>query len=899
MKSHKKHLAPGILILGAFLLLVFSALSYHGTREFRNPVAYAFSGSILFVLEKDRNTLLELKYASEGPALELAASYSIEPDDAEHYYMVRKLFPAPVGIVVQSYIYRKASREFLGYRFSLHTSAGRPPIRLLTVILQNPNEYPEITYAFDSIGQHYFANNCKYRHNIWKIPPSGGIRVEGDHIPPEVEPLGTINGPLDQWEAMAVGPDGSLFVSSAASGKVHRYSPQGEPLQEMGTVGFQAGELLAPDELFFVGGPIGEAPLLTVASEGNRTWVQFSAEGATARVIQPLKNGYPFEDTLVGTFQMDQSTGKGYAFDLANKSFVVFDEAFRAYGSYTIRSPGMTAALALASACLLGLAFRFSRILNFLGALRFPFFFKLLVLFIPLLVITTEFVAAGVYEIMRDEVKSEYLRRSANLAHAILTSLPLSDLQSIRDPQDREGPAYERIYQTVSRLLDVKSAEHSPKWILHKIVGNHYYFGINVWRGAIFEPCVVPKERSMFFKALQGKTPQHGQFMDEQGEWFSTLHPVLDDKGDVVYVLELYRSAEELYRGQKQVSRRVSQVVGITVAITVILILIFSYLFTRPLRQLIRRTEIVRRGDFQLGIEIRSRDEMGDLARAFDRMVVDLDTYTRELARTTAQKESMERELRLARQLQRETLPKRFPPFPEAPQVVIYAEMEPAREVGGDYYDFFLVDDSHLGVVVADVSGKGVPAGLFMMRVRAMLRGSAVGNLSPADTLFRINQLIASENPSAMFVTMFYFICHMESGEITYCNAGHNRPFLLKGGEVVKVGEDTAGGKGLPVGVMEDAPYTDARLQIGCDDVLVVYTDGVTEACNKDGELYGEDRLVGNLAPLLDLSPERICLQVLHTVRTHQEDSGQADDITILAFRRRQRDPATLSSDHA
>jgi len=280
----------------------------------------------------------------------------------------------------------------------------------------------------------------------------------------------------------------------------------------------------------------------------------------------------------------------------------------------------------------------------------------------------------------------------------------------------------------------------------------------------------------MFFKALQEKVPQHGQFMDEQGEWFSYLNPILDSEGNVIYVLELYRSAEELDRGQKQVSRRVSQGVGVTVAITIVLVLIFSYVFTLPLRQLMRRTEIIRTGNFEPGVEIRSRDEMGDLARAFDRMVADLKSYTRELARTTAEKESIESELRLARQLQSEMLPKSFPPLPNAGRVVMYAQMEPARQVGGDYYDFFFVDDAHLGVVVADVSGKGVPAGLFMMRVRSMLRGSAVGNLSPADTLARINQLIAPENPSAMFVTMFYFVCHMDSGHIAYCNAGHNPP---------------------------------------------------------------------------------------------------------------------------
>lgn len=886
IKIGKKEFLSGLLVIAAIGILVYGAINYRSERGFRNPVAYAFSGRSLYVIEKDRNTLLELTYSSEGPALEVTGSYAIEPDDAEHYYMVRKLFPAPVGIVAQSYIYRRETREFLGYRFSLYASPKRPPIRLLTVILKNPKEYPEITYAFDSRGGHYFANNCRYQHTIWKIPPSGDVWVERDWVPPQVQVLGAINGPLDQWEGLAVGSDGSIFLSSAASGRICKYSSNGDELQEIGAVGFQEGELLAPDELFFVQKSPDAIPVLTVASEGNRSWVQFDEAGTRVGVIQPLKSGYPFEDILVGPFYMDPETGKGYGFDLANKCLVVFDDSYQVRDSYTISCPRRTAVFVSVSLALLGLAFFVSRFPAAPRRIRIPFFFKLLALFIPLLVLTAKLVADGVNEIMKVEVESEYLRRSANLSQAVVNSLALSDLQAICKPQDREGPVYERIHRTISRLLDASGVEHSPKWILHKIVGDRYYFGVNVWRGAIFEPCVVPKERMMFFRALQEKTSQHGQFMDEQGEWFSYLNPVLDNEGNVIYVLELYRSAEELGRGQKQVSRRVSQVVGVTVAVTIVLVLIFSYVFTLPLRQLMRRTETIRRGNFERGVEIRSRDEMGDLARAFDRMVADLKSYTQELARTTAEKESIESELRLARQLQSEMLPKSFPPLHNAGQVVMYAEMEPAREVGGDYYDFFFVDDAHLGVVVADVSGKGVPAGLFMMRVRSMLRGSAMGNLSPADTLARINQLIAPENPSAMFVTMFYFVCHMDSGHIAYCNAGHNRPLRLRNGDAIQVGTDSSKGKGLPVGVMEEAEYSDAFFQLSPDDVLVVYTDGVTEACNMEGTLFGEEKLAETVAPLFSDPPKKICLQVLEAVRKHQGESRQADDITILAFRR-------------
>lgn len=886
----KRNLIVGLLLTASACILFYAAATYREERSFRNPIAYAFVRNTLYVLEKEKNTLLELHYASSPHSLTALEAHEIEPDDAEFYYMVRRLYPGPGGLVVHSYIYRKQTREFLGYRFSLYTSFNGPPRKLLTVIPKNPKDYPEVAYAFDAEDNHYFVNNCEGHYNIWRLPPPGEVVVEGDTVPGAVQFMGTKNSRLDQWEAIAVGPDGVIYVSSAATGKVVVYSPKGVMIREIGTVGFNEGELLAPREVFFARTSREEPPFLTVASRGNRTWVQFGSDETPVRVFQPLKAGYPFADILVGLFHSDLEDGRKCGFDLANRALVVLDESYRSVGCYVISNATRTLTLTLASIILAGLAIGLSRVSFPITRVRIPFFFKLLVLFIPLLMLSAKFVGNSVNRIMRDEVNTESLRRSANLAHAVVNSLSLDELQAIQMPGDRESPTYEAIHRTISRLVDGQRVEQTPKWILHKIRDGHYYFGVNIWRGAIFQPFIVSKEREMFFRVLQDKTPQHGLFVDDQGEWFSYIHPILDRAENVIYVLELYRPAEELERGQLQASIKVNQVVAVTAIITTILVLIFSYLFTRPLRRLMRGTEIIRQGDFDFDVGVDSRDELGDLARAFNRMVVDLKSYTRELARTTAEKESIENELRLARQLQQGMLPRVFPPLPGAEHVTMYAEMEPAREVGGDYYDFFFVDDSHLGVVVADVSGKGVPAGLFMMRIRAMLRGSAVGNMSPADTLTRINQLVALENPSAMFVTLFYFICDMDTGRITYCNAGHSPPILKENGRAALVGTDTNLGKGLPIGVMEDAQYTDASFTLRPEEALVVYTDGVTESCNAEGEYFGEERLQALFAAIPGLSPKDICRSVLGEVRTHQGDAAQFDDITVLVFR--------LCSDH-
>jgi serine phosphatase RsbU (regulator of sigma subunit) len=584
-------------------------------------------------------------------------------------------------------------------------------------------------------------------------------------------------------------------------------------------------------------------------------------------------------------FHFDPVAGKVCAFDLANRSFTALDERFEGIGTFSLAQPLPTASLLAVSFSFLALGISIPKLAQRLEHIKIPFFVKLLIPFVCLLILTGKLVGAGAQKIMGEEIMSESLRRSANLAGAVLNSLSPADLKSIQAPEDREGLVYEKVYQSITRVLNREDVEQTPKWILHKIRDGRYYFGVNIWRGAIYAPYVVPQDRTMFFRVLQESIPQHGLFVDEQGEWLSYLAPVVDETGKVIYVLELYRPAEEMRRAGQQVSRKVNEVAGITVTATLMLLLVYSYIFTRPLRRLKRHTEIISSGNFEHSIDIRSRDELGDLARAFNTMVGDLKNYTREIARAAAEKEALAGELRLARQLQREMLPQALAPHPNTTHVSMFAEMEPAREVGGDYYDYFLVDENHLGVVVADVSGKGIPAALFMMRMRSMLRGSAAGNLSPADTLSRINQIVAPENSSAMFVTMFYFICHLESGRVAFCNAGHNPPLLVANDQVSTVGEDSSLGKGFPIGVMEEALYSDGHLQIHCGETLLLYSDGVTESCNPDGELFTEERLENMLGDLSGLEPKDLCLEILNQVRVHQGKARQADDITLLAFR--------------
>ncbi len=883
--SFPEVLAKGVLTLLAAACLGLAFGRIQSLETFHNPIAYGAQGAFFYVAEKDNNTILQLRIGRPGDPLRLEGAHCIEPDDRQHYYMVRKLYEGRRGLVVQSYIYEKVSSRFVGYRFREYYDWAQPPQEILRVDLGQKNTYPEVRYAYGPDGSHFFVHDCAGCLNLWRVEPAGGAVISEHVLPAGVLGLGETNTALSSWNGIEVGLDGRIYVSSGASGRVVEYSPEGRRLREIGVVGFSEGQLLAPSELTFcMLGP--RAPrLLTVASAGNRSWVQYDEAGRAIRTLSPLKSDYLFPDISIGPLHMVGSHRVPCAFDLANKALVVLDRTFTPMTEYTAprhRHSGLLAGAAL----LFALAAVFTRRLRHWGRLlRYPFFFKLLLLFIPLLVASALVVGDWVKDEIADDLLDEYVRRSANLAYAIGNTVSVADLERIQAPEDRESETYERIYTLVDRLVDTRHVEGTPKWILHKIHEGRFYFGINIWRGPIYEPFIVPRDRPMFFNVLRDKTPQHGIFTDDQGEWFSYLFPIANSAGEVIYVIELYRPTESLNRTYAAISKRVIGIVSVTVAAAVVLLLIFSFVFTRPLRVLAGATQLVSAGHFDHLVRIRSRDEVGTLSQAFNRMVGELKQYTADLALATAEKERFEAELRFAREVQQELLPKVFPPYPSVPRVEIFARMEPAREVGGDYYDFFPVDAHHVAALVADVSGKGVAAGLFMMRVRTLLRDNAPRHLSAAATLRRVNGLIVPDNPSFMFVTMIYLIFDMRTGRVTLCNAGHPPPLLIRGGQAPQWVNAAPGVRHAPLGVQENVEYGEVSLDLREGDALLLYTDGVTEAVDHQEAMYGEDRLLAAVERNAPASLHELCDCVIDDVNLHQKGLEQFDDITLLLFK--------------
>lgn len=283
-------------------------------------------------------------------------------------------------------------------------------------------------------------------------------------------------------------------------------------------------------------------------------------------------------------------------------------------------------------------------------------------------------------------------------------------------------------------------------------------------------------------------------------------------------------------------------------------------------------------------VPLRSQNEVDTLTHAFQVMQNSLKDHIRQLTETTAAKERIESELNIAHNIQMGLLHKTFPPFPDRQELDLFALMQPAKEVGGDFYDFFFVDDTHLCFVIADVSGKGVPAALFMAMSMTVINATARYGLPPEEVLFKVNNELARENDSCMFVTTFFGILDIESGELIYANGGHNQPLHLRRDGTVEW-LPTPGS--LIVGVIEDAPYQRQHLQLEPGDSLFLYTDGVTEAMNTELDLFSEKRLEQGLACLHGSSIKGVVDAMMVNISNFTDTAPQSDDITMMVIQYR------------
>lgn len=270
--------------------------------------------------------------------------------------------------------------------------------------------------------------------------------------------------------------------------------------------------------------------------------------------------------------------------------------------------------------------------------------------------------------------------------------------------------------------------------------------------------------------------------------------------------------------------------------------------------------------------------DLQDLERTIDKAAEQI-AFIKEAEREHSQLDSIRYDLDIAREIQTSVLPKKFPPFPGLKTVDLYASMKAAKSVGGDFYDFFLIDDQHLGIVMADVSDKGVPAAIFMAISRTVIRATALEEKGTAMCMEKANALLCRESVNSMFVTVFYGILNVETGELTYTNAGHNAPVVVRKNSKVEFLQPTGD---VVLGISEPMSFHEKQLNLIIGDRLFLYTDGVTEAMNGQYEQFGEEHLLEVCGKMSLDSPQEMVKRIEEAVADFVNGAEQSDDITMM-----------------
>lgn len=349
---------------------------------------------------------------------------------------------------------------------------------------------------------------------------------------------------------------------------------------------------------------------------------------------------------------------------------------------------------------------------------------------------------------------------------------------------------------------------------------------------------------------------------------------------------QILRVSEDVIRKQDKAIHTMLSVFAVILGISVLTVSAVGMLFGRHIAEPVQKlTEDVRKigdGSLNYRIKIDTGDEIQELGYAFNSMAAQIKSYVDNLTRITAEKERIRTELQLAAGLQADMLPDDRTAFPDREEFTLVASMTPAKSVGGDFYDFFLLDREHLALVVADVSGKGIPAALFMVIAKTVIRSHITVTENLAEAAEKINSILCSGNRSGMFVTAWLGVLNLADGTLTYVNAGHCRPLVRR--EKGRYEYLTEQG-GFVLAGLDDVKYQQTSICLAPGDILFQYTDGVTEANDKEGHLYGEARLKQCLNEGSIAEPKDILALVWEKVSEFQGEAEQFDDITMLAIR--------------
>ena len=417
-----------------------------------------------------------------------------------------------------------------------------------------------------------------------------------------------------------------------------------------------------------------------------------------------------------------------------------------------------------------------------------------------------------------------------------------------------------------------------------------------------------PQEETAYLDIEAGENMVYISKTEEYGWLCTAVVWMYDDTGDTYAFMNVDISMNEVMADRMEFLKVVLMaIVAAMAAACVILVLLVNRFVVNPINQMARaalqyvsdrrtsegssvsseprRMISEKEGGERSAISqlnIRTGDEIQALSEAIKTMELEINEYIQDLTAVTAEKERIGAELNVATQIQADMLPRIFPAFPGRNEFDIYATMNPAKEVGGDFYDFFLVDDDHLAVVIADVSGKGVPAALFMVIAKTLIKNHAQNKDCPGDVFTQTNEQLCEGNDAGLFVTAWMGILQISTGKFIYVNAGHNPPLLKHaGGEF----EWLKSRPGFVLAGMEGVRYRENVMELAPGDTLYLYTDGVTEATNGAEELFGEERLQTALNEQPDLPVNDLLPKIKGCIDAFVGDAEQFDDITMLGMK--------------
>jgi len=374
----------------------------------------------------------------------------------------------------------------------------------------------------------------------------------------------------------------------------------------------------------------------------------------------------------------------------------------------------------------------------------------------------------------------------------------------------------------------------------------------------------------------------------EYGWLCTATYPITDNDGEIVAHAYADISMNEVKQSAIKFTLNIAVLMGIiTFVLIPIVLLLFNRFMVKPIK-IISKTagEFVSHRDTAqhdvfASIGIKRQDEIGQLYDSMQKMESEINDYIRNLTVITAEKERVGAELHIATEIQANMLPSIFPAFPDRNEFDIFATMHPAKEVGGDFYDFFMIDDDHLAMVMADVSGKGVPAALFMVIAKTLIKNRAQRGGTPAEILADVNNVLCEGNKAQLFVTVWLGILTISTGKGMAANAGHEDPVIRRAGgdfELIKYRHSPA------VAAMEGIRFREHEFELNPGDTLFVYTDGVPEATNADEQLYGTTRMVDALNRYKDAGLGEKLQFVRDDINGFVGDAPQFDDITMLCF---------------